>query len=588
MAIGGQIIWNLDVDSSKFKAGLGEASAEAKAFSKSIDSNIGGGIKKAFEGAADASRQFAQGIAVAGAGLLAAGTFGLRTAGNLEAARQGFVTLLGSAQAADATMARIKKEAARTPFEITGLTNATQLLASVTKDGNKSIDVLLNVGKALAATGKGQAELDRIILNLQQIGLTGKITELDIRQFGFAGVNILELLADSYGVTTEKAVEMVKDSDDAFGDLIKAFEKAGAEGGRFGEAFINQAGTFNQLLSNVKDSLSIFAADVATQSGAFDAVKGAMASLIATFDTYKPEIINGIKDFMTFMRDNAAAVGGAIFGALVPALAAVAYNTLLITIRLAPFILLGAILFKTWNENRALFYAIVIGLAAVATVITVAMLPALVAMGIAGWAAIAPLLPLIAIATLVGLVVGGAAYLIIKNWEPIAGFFVSLVTSIAGSLTRAYNSVRTFVGNFIQSGRDIVNGIVQGIANAKDAVVNKIKEICSGALNAVKSFFGIKSPSKIMAEQGIFLMKGFAQGISSSAGLVTSSVDNMASQVMDKFSGINTAGSLSMDVSGAGGGSLASNGITINQTNNISRDVDLEAANRELGWRLAT
>lgn len=302
-----------------------------------------------------ASQKFALGLGVVGAGAILLGKQSLGLAGNLESARQGFVTLLGSADKADSVIARVKKEAAATPFEIPGLISATQALAAVNKDGNKSIDILLNVGKALAAAGKGQVELDRIIANLQQIGLTGKITEMDVRQFGMAGINILELLGDHYGVTAAEAGEMVKDSEDAFGDLTKAFEKAGKSGGKFANAFADQAGTFNQLVSNMKDTVGIFLSDFVVSTGIFDQVKKAFAGLINFLDSNREKIFAGVGEFFEYIRENGEVIAGVITGALVPAFIRLAMSIGAMTLYLLPFMIAGAALvplISSWVEAQ--------------------------------------------------------------------------------------------------------------------------------------------------------------------------------------------------------------------------------------------
>lgn len=231
--------------------------------------------------------------------------YGVKIAAQLETAEIGFRVLLGSSKAATETIARLKKEAARTPFELVGLTQATQALSLVTKDGPKSIDILMNVGKALASAGKGQVELDRIIMNLQQIGNTGKITEMDVRQFGMNGVNILEMLADYYGTTKDKASEMVKTSANAFDDLVGAFAKAGSEGGRFANGFSATMGSFDQLWSNLKDSAALFSAEFVKQTGIFDSFKIAMDYAAVTlssfnFESTKQEFI----DLMQTLNEN--------------------------------------------------------------------------------------------------------------------------------------------------------------------------------------------------------------------------------------------------------------------------------------------
>lgn len=95
----------------------------------------------------------------------------------------------------------------------------------------------------------------------------------------------------------------------------------------------------------------------------------------------------------------------------------------------------------------------------------------------------------------------------------VVGKVVEIATSIGNAVSDAYNAVKNFVNNFVNAGKDLINGLVKGITGAKDAVVNKVKEIASGALDAVKSFFGIKSPSKVMKSMGGYIMEGFTLGI---------------------------------------------------------------------------
>jgi len=249
-----------------------------------------GVIGKAFKGVGVIALSVATAVAT---GFLAVSGAGLTVAGQLESARQGFVALLGSATKADDVMARIKREAKATPFEMTGLVSATQALTAITKDGNKAIDVLLDVGKAIATSGKGSAELDRVILNLQQVSSTGKVTEMDIRQFQSAIPMFNDILKYS-GLTTEK----LKDSKNAAELLFGAFKKAGEEGGITAQGFTAQAGTWQQLLSNLKDSWDIFVSDFVRETGVFDTAK-VIVEALSTFISTKllPAIID-MKDWI--------------------------------------------------------------------------------------------------------------------------------------------------------------------------------------------------------------------------------------------------------------------------------------------------
>lgn len=226
------------------------------------------------------------GTAAAGA-VGALGGYGLKIAADLQTARVGLMTLLGSAEKADKTVQRLKVEAARTPFELPGLTQATQLLSSVTKDGDKSIDIILNIGEALAAMGKGQAELDRIIVNLQQVGAIGYASMVDIKQFAYAGIPIFEMLQKETKLSGEALEVFIGEGNVKFDMLVGMFDRANDAGGQFFGAYKNNMGTFNQSFSNLKDSLGIFASDIVQQTGLFDALIRAMQGASGALANYQ-------------------------------------------------------------------------------------------------------------------------------------------------------------------------------------------------------------------------------------------------------------------------------------------------------------
>ncbi len=229
-------------------------------------------------------------------------SLGVKVAADLQTAEVGLTTLLGSAEEASKTVARLKEEAKRTPFELPGLTQATQLLTSVTKDGNKSIDILLNVGEALAAMGKGQAELDRIIVNLQQIAATGRAATIDIKQFAFAGIPIYEMLSETTGKYGEELADLIENGGVTFDLLVEMFDKANDSGGRFFNAFENQKGTFNQAVSNMKDSWGIFMADIATSSGLFDLLTKSMVAVSDWLGNWRNNLNNLHNDINGFLE----------------------------------------------------------------------------------------------------------------------------------------------------------------------------------------------------------------------------------------------------------------------------------------------
>lgn len=202
------------------------------------------------------------------------------------------------------------------------------------------------------------------------------------------------------------------------------------------------------------------------------------------------------------------------------------------------------------------------------------------------WSAILPFIqPILNVmSAVISTVFGGIAAVVnslmntIKTYiiNPVAtavGYVVGTVgqiaTSIKNAVQNAYNAVAGFVGNFTSAGKNLIDGIVKGVAGAKDAVVNKIKEICSGALDAVKNFFGIKSPSRVMAQMGKFMMQGWSGGLESMRDAVVKTATDIASDVYDGLSGDMSLGGLSFAGSGINGpgATLAGSGGVTNVSN---------------------
>lgn len=420
-------------------------------------------------------------VAALGAAAVAGATWGVKVAAQLETAEVGLKTLLGSSEEAAKTIERLKKEAARTPFELPGLTQATQLLSSVTKDGNKSIDILMDVGEALAAMGKGQPELDRIIVNLQQVAAVGKASMIDIKQFAFAGIPIFDMLEQYFGSHATKGIvdnseaiaknakELAKLKDQltvanqrqaefndktkastriasemriaditkqisllsgTMGDLTRTngmastsytsvedaienglvtfdlltemFDKANDSGGQFFEAYKNQAGTFNQAMSNMKDSIGIFLADLVKETGIFGGLTEAMMIASQWLGNYKENVANvteTVKQLLQTLDE----------------------NTGLVTY----FREIWDSISQTFMEN---------------------LLPALKAL----WDALQPLMPFLsALAVVIGYTLGGAVLLLINSLTILLTWLVNISTFITNVFSGALNGLIDIISDVI-------------------------------------------------------------------------------------------------------------------------------------------
>lgn len=483
------------------------------------------GIKAQAAETADASKRFATGLMVAATATAGFIGYGAKVAGDLEASRAGFITLLGSAQAADEALAMIKKDAASTPFELPGLIQANQLLTSVTKDAAQSETLLMNVGKALSAMGKGQPELDRIIVNLQQIGATGRATMMDVRQFAFAGIPIFEMLSQATGKTGQELEDMISSGGVTFEMLEQMFNNAGAAGGRFADAFKNQAGGFNQILANLQDTVTIAMSDIVTKSGAFDIIKDAMAAVGDWVNTNKDAIADGISSMFSFIKDNGAIIAGIILGALVPALFSMAAGVWATLAPLLPFMAAGALIALLLNNLANSMGGWGAMLAAVqpilqqvgnfvGQVLTNAfqillnvwnfLKPSIMALwqGLQQlfgalmnlWNVIAPvLIPVLqVIAVIIGVVIVAAVWLFINVLNIFVGIITWAINLAAGIFSWLGNVIGGIVkgassafGNFGKFLGDVWNGI----KNTWSAVTGFFTGIFNGAVNGIRNIF---------------------------------------------------------------------------------------------------
>lgn len=476
---------------------------------------------------ADASKQFATGLAVAGTAAAAFIGAGAKIAGDLEASRAGFITLLGSAKAADDAIAMIKRDAANTPFELPGLIAANQLLTSVTKNAGQSENLLMNVGKALTAMGKGQPELDRIIVNLQQIGATGRATMMDVRQFAFAGIPIFEMLSQATGKTGQALEDFISGGGVTFSMLEDMFNKAGAAGGRFADAFANQAGGFNQIWANLQDTVTIAMADIVQKSGAFDIIKNAMKAVGDWISSNKDAIIAGIQTMFKWIGDNAPVIAGVILGALVPAFISLAASVWATLAPLLPFMAAGALvalgiqklvesmggwdnvmkaLSPTLNTvGNFLKGALATGIdivkktidflrpsfEALWNTITTNLLPTLQRL----WNFLSPVLipALTAVAAVLGGVIVGAVWVVVN----VLNILIGVITWVVNAFITSWNAVASaisWVGNLIGT---ILTGAFNAVMAVAQPIINGIVSyfqfwfnVVSTGINIIMAIFG--------------------------------------------------------------------------------------------------
>lgn len=128
-------------------------------------------------------------------------------------------------------------------------------------------------------------------------------------------------------------------------------------------------------------------------------------------------------------------------------------------------------------------------------------------------------------------------------WSGIVSGITGAVTGIWDTVTGIWDRVTGFLRgiDLMETGRNIIQGLINGIVNMKDAVIDKVKDIAGGIKDGIMGFLGIHSPSRVMMEVGFYTGEGLAQGIEETKGRVSAASTDLAEEVESPYSYAATA-----------------------------------------------
>lgn len=284
--------------------------------------------------------------------ILAVGTLGVTYNAELEQLQVLFTTLTGSAEEADRVISQIQADASKSPFDVQTLIKANQYLISAGVSADDARQTILDLGNAIAATGGGNDELDRMAMNLQQIQNVGKASSQDIKQFANAGINIYGLLAEATG----KSVKQVKEMDVTYEQLSKAFALASQEGGKYYGAMEAQSETLNGSVNKLKSSVKALLG--AITKSAMPIIQKVIAKIQDVVDWFS-NLDESQQETILKIAAAVAAIGPAlviagkvisVLGTVVSAIGAVV-GVLggPLTVAIAAAIAAGVAIYKNWN-----------------------------------------------------------------------------------------------------------------------------------------------------------------------------------------------------------------------------------------------
>lgn len=137
---------------------------------------------------------------------------------------------------------------------------------------------------------------------------------------------------------------------------------------------------------------------------------------------------------------------------------------------------------------------------------------------------------------------------IAQNLPEIVGAGIEITAKLAMTLLQA-------LPDMISAGSDLVAGFIQGIGDMIGGVVNKAAELASSAVDTVKSYLNIGSPSKVFRQMGKWTGEGFVIGMASMVKDVENQSEELAAAALPDMKSMEY--DMSQSISGSVGASMS-------------------------------
>lgn len=125
-------------------------------------------------------------------------------------------------------------------------------------------------------------------------------------------------------------------------------------------------------------------------------------------------------------------------------------------------------------------------------------------------------------------------------WTKMQEIWNNIVTSVSTSCTNIWTKIKEIWDritvflkgiNLFDIGKNIIEGMINGIGSMANAVMDKVKAIGDGITDKIKSILGIHSPSRVLWELGMYTGEGLALGIESTQDRVGQTSASLADEV---------------------------------------------------------
>ena len=531
----GKVVIETDLDNKGFKSGLNKMQSIAKTGFKTVATSVGV-------------------VSTAMAGLIG---FGVKYNAEIEQLQTSFEVMTGSADKAKSVIEELTKLGAETPFETKDLAEVTQLLMNYGLTADDAIDKM----KMLGDIAQGSSEkMNRIAMAYGQMSSAGKVSLEDVKQMIEAGFNPLQEISKTTGESMASLYDRISKGTISVDEITASMERSTSVGGKYFQSMEKQSKTLNGQISTLKDNFSQFAGVLAEDTtnaisseflpainnmiqsmqeafsedgfgGMAEAFAEGFTNILMMLVEKAPEVVNVaitmIQSFVSSIQENLPMITNSaieIISTLIQGFLSMLPQILEIGIQIIAQLILGIaqqapalipqivdcvlLIVNTLLDNIdllidagiELIIALALGLIEALPQL-VAKIPEIITKLVSAIIENLPKILSAGVRLIVELGVG-----LIKAIPQL----ISKVPSIIGALVKALGKG---IGSIADVGINLVKGLWNGISNTVGWILDKIKGFGKSILNGIKSFFGIKSPSRLMRDEvGKYVAEGIGVG----------------------------------------------------------------------------
>ncbi len=210
-------------------------------------------MQKGFAATGFALKAGIGGALAGGVASVAGGVKAINAAADFEQTKVAFTTLIGDAAKAEATLTRLRKLGAETPFEFPELADAGRKLIAFGEGADTVPETLRRIGDVSAGV---QAPVNEIAELYGKARVQGRLFAEDINQLTGRGIPIIQELAKQFGVSDSQVKKLVESGQVGFPAIEQAFVSLTSEGGKFHGMMAAQSKTTTGLFSTLKDAIN--------------------------------------------------------------------------------------------------------------------------------------------------------------------------------------------------------------------------------------------------------------------------------------------------------------------------------------------